>query len=151
MVNLNIPITITKNGLLKNQDEKKAINEFVEAIITAKMFDTPADPDFGFILNNLRFEIFNENEGVILNSGETGEGVAVEGLYDKKVSGTSKNINTFAADLKEKVTQYETRLEDTNVSMTYIREERQIYITVKGTVKSTKEPYSYTHVTRVWN
>jgi hypothetical protein len=37
------------------------------------------------------------------------------------------------------------------VSMTYIREERMIYVTVKGVIVSTKEDYVYDQTIRVWN
>ena len=33
----------------------------------------------------------------------------------------------------------------------YIREERQIYITVKGEIATTKEDYVYNQTIRVWN
>ena len=59
-------------------------------------------------------------------------------------------MNTFAAELKEAVKQYEKRLEDVSVTMTYIREERIIYITIKGVISSTKEDYVFTNTLRVW-
>ena len=95
--------------------------------------------------------MFNENEGVVFDSGNTDSMDGIQGIYDKKISGSSKSINTFAAELKEAVVKYEKRLEDITVSMTYIREERLIYITVKGTIISTKENYVFKHVIRVWN
>ena len=75
----------------------------------------------------------------------------LQGIYDKKISGSSKSINTFASELKDAVIKYEHRLEEVSVSMTYIREERQIYITVKGVIVSTKENYVYKQTIRVWN
>jgi predicted component of type VI protein secretion system len=75
----------------------------------------------------------------------------IQGAYDKKISGSSKSINTFAAELKTAITKYEDRLEKITVSMTYIREERLIYITVKGVIISTKEDYIYDQVIKVWN
>ena len=95
--------------------------------------------------------MFNENEGVVFDSGETDSMDGVLGLYDKKISGSSKSINTFAAELKEAIIQYEPRLDGVTVSMTYIREERQIYITVKGVLKSTKSDYVYKQIYKVWN
>jgi predicted component of type VI protein secretion system len=75
----------------------------------------------------------------------------LQGIYDKKISGSSKSINTFASELKDAVIKYEHRLEEVSVSMTYIREERQIYITVKGVIVSTKENYVYKQTIKVWN
>ena len=84
------------------------------------------------------------------NSGDTIYETGIKDIYSKKISGSSKNMNTFAAELKEVVRKYEKRLEDVAVTMTYIREERQIYITVKGIIVSTKENYVFTSVIRVW-
>ena len=72
-------------------------------------------------------------------------------IYNMKISGSSKSINTFAAELKTAIEKYEPRLENVTVAMTYIREERQIYITVKGTIVDTKEDYAYNQTIRVWN
>ena len=119
--------------------------------MTTSRFNTPIDPQFGFVFNNLRFEIFNENEGVVYDSGETETMANLQGIYDKKISGSSKSINTFAAELKNVIGIYEQRLENVAVSMTYIREERQIYVTVKGTIVETKEDYAYNQIIRVWN
>jgi hypothetical protein len=47
--------------------------------------------------------------------------------------------------------KYEQRLDDISVSMTYIREERQIYITVKGVIANSKEDYVFNKVIKVWN
>ena len=106
---------------------------------------------FGFVFNNLRFEMFNENEGVVFDSGDTETMSNIQGAYDKKISGSSKSINTFASELKTVISKYEERLEKVSVSMTYIREERQIYITVKGVIVSTKEDYIYDQIIKVWN
>lgn len=123
----------------------------VYLILTTPQFSTPADPHFGFVFNNLRFEMFNENEGVVYDSGDTANMDGFEGLYDKKISGSSKSLNTFAAELKESLIRYEHRLSEIAVSMTYIREERMIYITVKGVITSTREEYVYKQTIKVWN
>ena len=72
-------------------------------------------------------------------------------LYEKKISGSSKNLNTFAAELKESIRKYEKRLQNPTVSMTYIREERLIYVTVKGIIAVSGEKYQYTTTIRIWN
>ena len=95
--------------------------------------------------------MFNENEGVVFDSGDTDTMNNLQGLYEKKISGSSRSINTFAAELKAAIGQYEKRLDKISVSMTYIREERLIYITVKGTIISTGEDYKYDQTIRVWS
>ncbi len=135
----------------RDENQKSAIDDVIYLIITTERFSTPADPQFGFVFNNVRFEMFNENEGVVYDSGDTDTMNNIQNIYDKKISGSSKSINTFAAELKTAIEKYAPRLENDTVAMTYIREERQIYVTVKGTIVDTKEDYAYNQTIRVWN
>ena len=96
------------------------------------------------------FEIFNEREGVIYNSMPTDKD-AENDLYNKKISGNSKNFNTFATELKEAIIKYEPRLENVTATMSYIREERKVYVTVIGTIADTKEKYQYDTTLNIWN
>ena len=145
-----IPLNIDKKGLVREESLKQTIDESVYLLLSTPRYNNVADPNFGFVFNNMRFEIFDEHEGVVYNSGDTAYENAMPGLYSKKISGSSKNMNTFAAELKEVIRQYERRLQDVSVTMTYIREERMIYVTVKGVVTETKEDYVYTTTMRVW-
>ena len=155
---ISIPIKLHRHGnnetgvcrLLREDKEKKSIDEAISLLLSTHQFSTPADPEYGFVFINLRFEIFNESEGVVFNSGDDTDVHGLTGLYDKKISGSSKNMNTFAAELKESLTVYEKRLENISVAMTYIRENRLIYVTVKATIVSTQEPYTYTTPINVW-
>ena len=151
MTSISIPLQQTPKGLSTNNKLKESIDAVVKLIVTTERFSTPADPQFGFVFNNLRFEMFNENEGVVYDSGDTASMMNFQNIYDKKISGSSKSINTFAAELKLAIEEYEKRLENIAVSMTYIREERQIYITVKGVLAETKEDYVYNQIIKVWN
>ena len=151
MTNISIPLQLTPKGLQREEGLKRSIDTNLYLIITTERFSSPADPMFGFVFNNLRFEMFNENEGVVFDSGDTETMSNIQGAYDKKISGSSKSINTFASELKTVISKYEERLEKVSVSMTYIREERQIYITVKGVIVSTKEDYIYDQIIKVWN
>ena len=151
MTNISIPLQLTPKGLQREENQKRSIDTNLYLIITTERFSSPADPMFGFVFNNLRFEMFNENEGVVFDSGDTNTMDGIQGLYDKKISGSSKSINTFAADLKEAILKYEKRLDSVTVSMTYVREERQIFVTVKGVIISTKTDYVYKQIFRVWN
>ena len=151
MTSIRLPLQLTPKGLQREDRLKSSIDANMYLIITTERFSTPADPQFGFVFNNLRFEMFNENEGVVFDSGDTDTMSNIQGAYDKKISGSSKTINTFAAELKTAITKYEERLETISVSMTYIREERLIYITVKGIIVSTKEEYVYDQTIKVWN
>ena len=150
-MNIGMPLQLTEKGLQREDSLKRSIDTNLYLIITTERFSSPADPMFGFVFNNLRFEMFNENEGVVFDSGDTETMSNIQGAYDKKISGSSKSINTFASELKTVISKYEERLEKVSVSMTYIREERQIYITVKGVIVSTKEDYIYDQIIKVWN
>ena len=151
MKSISIPLRIEKGGLSRTENLKTAIDASLGLLMTTPCFSSQADPDYGFIFNNLRFEIFNENEGVVFNSsGRDRLLEARKDLYEKKVSGSSKSLNTFAAELKQTIEKYESRLDNVNVSMTYIREERKIYVTVKGQISQTAAPYQYTSIINVW-
>ena len=140
-----IPLQINSGVLATYTDVKESIDAHVELLLTTPVGSCVSDPNFGFILNNLRFEIFNENEGVVLNADEDSSE-----LYEKKVSGSSRNVNTFAIELKQLIEHYEPRLEDVLVTMSYVREHRKIYITIKGVIIETQTNYQYQTSIRIW-
>ena len=90
--------------MARAKNTKEAIDTFIELLLSTPCQSCVADRQFGFVFNNLKFEIFNENEGVIYNSAIGDED---PGLYDKKVSGSSKSVNTFAIELKKAIETYE--------------------------------------------
>jgi predicted component of type VI protein secretion system len=99
----------------------------------------------------LRFEIFNEQEGVVFDSNDKGSVYGLPGLYNKKISGSSNNLNTYATELKNVIEKYENRLKDITVSMNYVRKERQVDVNVKGVIVSTGKEYVYTNKLKIWN
>lgn len=152
MPTLQIPLEISKGELVREANLKDSIDKSLRALITTPLFSSIADPAYGFVFNNLSFEIFDEKEGVIYNSTPDTSGFAeLAGLYDKKISGSSRNMNTFASELQQTISKYETRLKDVTVSMTNIREERNIYVVIKGVIAETNEPYQYTNIIKIWN
>ena len=150
MAFLSIPLEVKKKGFAREKNLKKSLDESLYMLLTTPRYNNMSDPEYGFVFNNMRFEIFDEHEGVIYNSGDTMYDRGIKDVYNKKISGSSKNMNTFAAELKEVVKNYEKRLSDVAVTMTYIREERMIYVTVKGIIIQTKEEYVFTSTLRVW-
>lgn len=150
---LTLPLQITNGEIAREKNIKESIDAFLSLLIASPQGGCVAERDFGFIFNNLRFEILNESEGVIYDSmqDEESSDVHTTELYEKKISGSSKNLNTFAAELKESIRKYEKRLQNPTVSMTYIREERLIYVTVKGIIAVSGEKYQYTTTIRIWN
>lgn len=144
-MNIGIPLTIRK-GRLENENRKDSIDSHIELLLSTPEGGCVSDPEFGFVFNNLRFEIFDENEGVVLNSDSDRSA-----LYEKKISGTSRNVNTFAVELKRQIEKYEQRLSEVQVTMAYIREHRKIYITVRGIISETRTEYQYQTSLNVWN
>ena len=144
-MNIGIPLTIRK-GRLGNENRKDSIDSHIELLLSTPEGGCVSDPEFGFVFNNLRFEIFDENEGVVLNSDSDRSA-----LYEKKISGTSRNVNTFAVELKRQIEKYEQRLSEVQVTMAYIREHRKIYITVRGIISETRTEYQYQTSLNVWN
>lgn len=150
MAFLSIPLEVKKKGFAREKNLKKSLDESLYMLLTTPRYNNMSDPEYGFVFNNMRFEIFDEHEGVIYNSGDTIYDRGIKDIYNKKISGSSKNMNTFAAELKEVVKNYEKRLNEVAVTMTYIREERLIYVTIKGIITLTKEDYVFTSTLRVW-
>ena len=151
MRSITIPLHFDKGALSRTDDPKKAIDGALALLMTTPCYSAAADPEYGFIFNNLRFEIFDENEGVVYNSSSSRRfPYGLGGIYDKKISGSSSNLNTFAAELSRTIMDYEPRLQDVAVSMTYVREERKIYVSVKGVIVETEAPYQYSTIINVW-
>ena len=143
-----LPLQIEKGQLTQAKNPKEAIDAFIELLLTTPCQSCVADRQFGFIFNNLKFEIFNENEGVIYNSATEEEDLR---LYDKKISGSSKSVNTFAIELKNSIETYEKRLTNVSVTMSYIKNLKKIHVYIEGTLLETNEAYKYTTSLNIWN
>jgi len=147
---LSIPLQITDKGFRREESLDKSISSAIAMLLQTACYSCAADPNYGFIFKNLRFEIFNENEGTIYNSMPE-LNLKDKDLYNKKVSGSSRNISTFAAELQKAIVDYEPRLSEVNAVLTYIREEKKIYVSVKGVITETGENYQYQTIIRIWN
>lgn len=141
MISLKLPLEVTRTGLERQENTVLSINAFIELLLHSIQGESAADTDFGFLLNSMKFENFNESEGVVF--GRTGP-------LGKKVSGTSRNLNTFASELCSVIKKYEPRLKDVSASMTYARVERVIYVNVKGVIVETEEDYQYDTIIKIW-
>ncbi len=152
MTSISIPLQITKDGLLMEEDVRKSVDKSISLLIQTSCYSWVADPQYGFVLKNLRFEIFNENEGTVYDSNDKINTRRYNRpIYKMKVTGTSKNISTFAADLKKAIETYEHRLKNVTATLTYIREERRIYVLVKGFLTELQEDYQYETIIKIWN
>ena len=129
-MDLSLPLSISKHRFLRSKSLNEAIIDNLELIISTPVGECVIDPDFGFILNNFRFEIFNEEYGTIYNSKALESDI--DAYYNEKLSGTSKNLDTYAAELKSAIENYEKRLKKVSVSLNYVRLDRKIYISILG-------------------
>jgi len=137
--------------MTRQGDLKSSIDSNVGMLISTARYSCTADSDYGFAFNNFRFNIFNENEGVIFDSKPQVTMDYEQSMYNRKLSGKSQNVNTFAAELSSVITMYEPRLSDVRTSMTYIREEKNVFISVKGKIVGNGEDYDFSTNIKAWN
>ncbi len=145
---IKIPLDIDQGAFVTDTNDRTAINRFVDMLMLTPQGAFVADPDFGFVFSNMKFEMFDEKLGVILNS--TPSDTDQKELYEKKISGNAANFNTFARSLKEAIDKYEPRLDNVGVVMAYEREYKRIKVVVKGNVKATGAPYNYDTEIKIW-
>lgn len=147
---LKTPLQLDKGRLQRTTSLKESIDISLTLLLNTPLGSDVCDPNYGFAFTGLKFENFDENSGTVFTPTrmERGEDRTI---YEKKVSGSSKNLQTFAADLNTAIKQYEPRLADTTCVMTYIRELRQIIVTIRGTIIMSGEQYLYKRIIKVWN
>lgn len=148
-MSITIPLQVSSSkGLVRDSDEASSIRSFIEMLVSTPKGSCEADPDFGFVFKNFRFENFNEERGVISSPEDQ---PAQSPLYRRKVHGRSINSNTFAHDLKRSIEQYEPRLRNPKVVMDYRQKEKTIILTISGTVgEGLPEPFSHQIKIHVW-
>ena len=150
---IGIPLAIEKGSLKKEDSLKNAVDAFLDMLLRTPQHSAVADSNFGYVFNNLRFEIFDEYEGVVYDSNPevVHNGSDPNDIYNKKVAGTSKNINTFASELKAIINKYEPRLTDISVSMKYYQRIHNIEVMISGTIAETQQEYNYQTTIKIWN
>lgn len=144
MTFLNKPLQ-TLGGMLRNQSLSESVSQSIQLLMDTPLGSLSADPNYGFVFTGLRFENFDENEGTVYSGG------AKDAVYKKKISGSSKNLQTFASDLKKSIETYEPRLMEPKVVMTYIRERREIVVVITGNLQPGGEPFQYNSIIKIWN
>lgn len=144
---LRSPLQVVSGSFHCQSDRlEQSVGETLQLLMDTPLGSWPADPDYGFVFSTLRFEIFDENEGTVFNFRDN-----QNPIYKKKVSGSSKNLQTFASDLKRSIEVYEPRLLSPKVVMTYLRDQRQVMVEISGLLEGTNEPFQYNSVINVWN
>lgn len=144
-MNIRLPLQIERGQLAVDEKMKQSINRHLDALLNTPQGTVTCDSDYGFALSAMRFENFDEESGTVFTTEKH-----PSDIYKKKLSGTSKNLQTFAAEFNKQLEKYEPRLTDTNVVMTYIREERKINLIIRGKVRDLNIPYQYQTAISVW-
>ncbi len=134
-----------------NNQEKASIDAFLRLLIASNKYDSIADQDFGFCLEDFRFERFSIDQAVfitrdrmVLDKTENTElGEIRSPLYSKKLVGTSKNADTFARELKKTIERYERRLREVQVGTDFQKNGRLLHIIVTGKINNVANTLYY--------
>ena len=87
---IKIPFQIVNGMVEQETDVKKSVDRFIDLLIATPMGHFKADPDFGFVFKNFRFENFDEKKRTVACMKVD------EPMNDFKITGTSKNPKNFA-------------------------------------------------------
>ncbi len=145
MKSISFPLRIEKGCLAREDSVRKSIDDAIEMLLNTPVGECPCDSEYGFTLQNMKFEMVNEIQGTIYKGAD-----ATNQNYNKKISGTSTNMQTFAADLNAAIVKYERRLLSPTTTLTYVNKQRTIMIVVKGVIEETGEQYMYTTSIKLW-
>jgi len=129
---------------------KASIDAFLQLLIASNKYDSIADEEFGFCLEDFRFESFDlekakfhENFPVRDATENTELRVIRDSLYSKRLIGSSKNADTFARELKNCIERYERRLKEVSVSMDFQQYGKVIHIIVTGKINNPSNAIYY--------
>ena len=159
-MNVKRPLIMKSPTVTPGRDGlKKSIDAFLELLIYSGKDSFKADDDFGFSLEDFRFESFSVERAkffeTVQNKQNPKENTQLfdikNPLYDKKIIGDSRTSDTFATELKRTIERYEKRLKDVSVSMDFQSRGKIIHITVSGKINDeTHAFYYYEFNTVVW-
>lgn len=144
---------------IKQIEVKKSIDAFLNVLISSNKTDCIADDEFGFCLEDFRYEAFSSERAKFLEvksiPKDPMENTMLREinspLYARRLVGNSKNPDTFARELKASIERYEKRLKDVNVTMDLQKHGRIIHIVVTGKIDdSTNAFYYYENNVDVW-
>lgn len=136
---------------LDNSQIKASIDAFLRLLIASNKYDSIADQDFGFCLEDFRFEGFSvekaeffQRRNVIRDKSENTELLEIRSsLYSKRLAGSSKNADTFARELKNTIERYERRLRDVQVNSDFQKNGRILHFIVTGKIANAANTIYY--------
>lgn len=142
---IKIPFQIGSGCIVQEDELKKSVDSFINLLVSTQFGQFKADPDFGFVFKNHRFENFDEKKGTIATRNENDQ------LRELKIEGTSKNPKNFANALKKNIEEYEKRLIVNEVVMEYDKKRHNIKLSISGTLCAERQvPYSHEINFYVW-
>lgn len=130
---------------------KESIDAFLKLLISSNKYDSIADEEFGFCLEDFRYEGFSSDQAkflernpVVRDAQENAMLAEIKSpLYSKRLIGNSKNSDTFARELKLSIERYEKRLKDVSVNMDFQKNARIIHIIVTGKIDNATNALYY--------
>lgn len=136
---------------LDDSQMKASIDAFLRLLIASNKYDSIADQEFGFCLEDFRFEGFSLDRAEFLprksarldETENTELGEIRNPLYSKKLIGNSKNPDTFARELKKTIERYERRLREVQVNSDFQKNGNIIHIIVTGKINNASNTLYY--------
>ena len=147
---MKYPMTVPeKDGL------KKSIDQFLDLIVSSERNSFKADADFGFSLEDFRFEIYNPELGLFHDHEKDVKkdliGSIDDPMHSCKIAGSSVNTDTFANHLRDVIAEYEPRLRDVGVNTEFFANGSILIVAVKGIINDGYDtPYTYYSKIRIW-
>lgn len=142
---VKIPFQISDGTIEHENDIQKSIDSFIDLLVSTQFGHFKANHDFGFVFKNYRFENFDEKKGTIATQDDA------EPRVNYKISGTSKNPQNFANELKKSIEKFEPRLRIKEVSMDYNPKKQNIRLQISGQITYDKNrEYSHEINFHVW-
>ena len=136
---------------LDNSHLKESIDHFLRFLISSNKYDSIADEELGFCLEDFRYEGFSSESGQFLErkqlpkdkSENTMLSEIRSPLYTKRLIGNSKRPDTFARELKVCIERYERRLKDVSITMDFQKNGRLIHVIVTGVITDASNTLYY--------
>lgn len=136
---------------LDNHHIKESIDAFLRFLISSNKYDSIADEELGFCLEDFRYEGFSSETGQFLErpqvSKDRTENTMLneirDPLYAKRLIGNSKRPDTFSRELKLCIERYERRLKDVAVTMDFQKNGRLIHVIVTGVIDNAANTLYY--------
>lgn len=155
-MNVKRPLIMKSPTVTPGRDGlKKSIDAFLELLISSGKDSFKADDDFGFSLEDFRFEIYSPETGVFHDNKKKKRKDLISSIEDPihsyKLSGSSVNADTFAQRLRDTIVQYEQRLLNVEVGMEFIMRGTMLLVSVTGIIDDGYEtPYTYYNKIKIW-